>query len=501
LRRSFWRGAAWLTVGAFVSKLIGAVYRIFLPRLLGDTGVGLFQMAYPIYAVLLAISVSGVPIALSKLTAELRAHGAEEEADRVADWAFLALMVTGTLMAAVMAGLAPWIAREVFHEPRARLAIQALSPALALVAMQAGLRGYFQGQQDMRPTAWSQMLEQSVRVAVMFPLAVWLLPRGLAEAAAGATLGAPAGAAAGLMYLAGKRRRERPWKLSGPPPWGALARLVEIAAPMALAALLFPLMLLTDSMVVPTRLMEAGMRPNLATAAYGRLSGEAMPLINLTLVVGTALAVSLVPTIAEAVASGRRALAGERVGLAIHAIWLVGLPMGGGLFVLAHPICQYLYGDAGAAPALRVLALGTAFLAFQQVLGNALQAAGFGWAPVRNLLLGTGFKFLLAWWLVPVWGIRGAAASTVLAALLATLLNWRAWRALVDAPRVSPWRTVSVPLLATVLMVLAIRGYLAVVRLTPASTLLAMVVGVGVYLGVGLLGGEGRFLRSLWRPR
>ncbi|MCL8208922.1 MAG: oligosaccharide flippase family protein [Actinomycetia bacterium] len=287
MRTSFWRGAVWLTAGALLSKLLGAVYRIFLPRVLGDTGVGLFQLAYPLYAVALAVSVSGVPIALSKETAEYRSRGDERAAERLADWALVALGLVGAVLVAAMEAAAWPLAAAVFHEPRAVWPLRALAPALLLVAVQAGLRGDFQGQQDMKPTAVSQILEQAVRVAVMFPLALWWLPRGVAWGAAGATLGASAGALAGVAYLVA--RRTRPFRPGWPVPWRALGRLAGTVGPMAVAALLFPVLLLVDAVTVPFRLMAAGWSPDRATAAYGQLAGEAMPLVNLALVAGTAL--------------------------------------------------------------------------------------------------------------------------------------------------------------------------------------------------------------------
>lgn len=96
--------------------------------------------------------------------------------------------------------MAPWVARYVFHEPEATLSIRALAPALAFVASEASLRGYFQGYQEMAPTAISQILEQVSRVAVMFPLALMWLPKGTAWAAAGATVGAPVGAMIGMLF-------------------------------------------------------------------------------------------------------------------------------------------------------------------------------------------------------------------------------------------------------------------------------------------------------------
>jgi O-antigen/teichoic acid export membrane protein len=187
--------------------------------------------------------------------------------------------------------------------------------------------------------------------------------------------------------------------------------------------------------------------------------------------------------------------------MAMRAVWLVTLPMAAGLLALATPLCRYLYGEAGAAPALEVLALGTGFLALQQVLGNALQAAGMGWAPVANLLIGAAVKFSLAWWLVPIWGIRGAAASTVIAAVVTTLLNWRAWRGRVGTPARSPWATAIVPGVAAVLMAVVVRLYLLTVHVTPVSTLAAIGLGAGLYLGLIVAGGERRFLRALWNLR
>ena len=255
--RSFLRGAAWLAVGSLVSKLLGAVYRVFLPRVLGDAGVGLFQMAYPLYAVVLTLSVTGIPLALSKLTAEWRTVGRDQDADQLADWALVGLALLGIGLAAGMALASAWLARAVFHEPRAALPMLALSPALALVALEAGWRGYFQGRQRMRPTAISQILEQGVRVLVMFPLAMALLSRGLSAAVAGAVAGAPIGAAVGVWYLAQARRQHGPLWPVLPVPWRGLGRLAVLAAPMAMTALLFPVLLLTDAVVVPDNFMDA----------------------------------------------------------------------------------------------------------------------------------------------------------------------------------------------------------------------------------------------------
>ncbi len=499
-QRSLWRGAFWLSIGALVSKSIGAIYRIFLPRLLGDYGVGLFQMAYPFYALLLAVSVNGIPTALSKETAEKLSHGEIYSAEHLAAWAQVFLTGMGFAMALSLEILAPWVARYVFHEPAATLSIQALAPALVFVASEAGLRGYFQGYQEMAPTALSQILEQISRVAVMFPLALLWLPRGTTWAAAGATLGAVAGAMAGLLLLLIFRLRRGSMVLTRPIPWRALGRLVHIAMPMSLSGLLFPLMFLADSMFVPQRLMKTGMSLHEATALFGRLSGEAMPLINLTMVVGAALAVSLVPAIAQAMTVHDTDLAARRVNVALHLIWLFALPMSGGLIIMARPLTRILYGDMGASQALQVLALGSSVLAMQQVLGSSLQASGYGWIPVKNLLYGTVVKFAMTWWLtsLPTLGIRGAALGTVAASLITFWFNWKDWSHIVH-PVESPWKAAIWPLMGTVIMAMGLKTWIGYFPVSGGiwSTLLAILVGTAIYFVLMAALGELKVLKGL----
>ncbi len=502
-RHSIWEGAFWLSLGSLVSKVIGAAYRIFLPRVLGDYGVGLFQMAYPMYSVLLAVSVNGIPTALSKQTAELHAADDHAGAEQLVAWALVCLGVLGTAMAVAMAFLAPWLAWHVFSEPKAAATILALSPALAFVSLEAGFRGGFQGQQEMLPTALSQVIEQLTRVAVMFSLALALLSQGVAESAAGATFGAPVGAFLGVFYLAAHRLRQRPrLTLTVPPPWRALRRLGAVAAPISLAGLLFPLMLLVDSIFVPERLRMAGMTMTQATSQFGLLSGEAMPLINLTMVVGAALAVSLVPAVAEHVRAGRRLEAARRVDSAMHVVWLLGLPMSAGLFLLARPLTFLLYGQSASTPALEILALGSSVLAMQQVLGGSLQAAGHGWMPVKNLGMGTIAKFALTWWMTPWLGIRGAALATVLAGGLAAYLNWRDWRLVIGVAS-EPWRFVRWPLVGSTVMAMAVltwRDKVPQANLAVHS-LAAMLLGGVVYGGVIWISGEKADILRIWRSR
>ena len=152
----FIRGAAILAVAGVGVRFIGAVMKIWRVRIVGDGGFGLFQMAYPIYSTLLAISTAGIPVAISKLVAEKVTVDDYREAMRVFRIALLILTFTGLLITLVLYFTADTIVRLTNGDPLSIYSIMAIAPAIFFVTVMSALRGFFQGQQYMFPTAASQ---------------------------------------------------------------------------------------------------------------------------------------------------------------------------------------------------------------------------------------------------------------------------------------------------------------------------------------------------------
>ena len=199
---SFLKGTLILTLAGFVVKAIGSLNWIFLSRVLGGEGIGIYQMAFPLYLLALSISSAGIPVAISIITAEKIALQDYRGAQRVFSLSFMFLLVAGLALSLLLFVGAGWLTEQrIIRDPRTYYSIIALSPAIFLVTLLSSLRGYLQGWQLMTPTAVSQIVEQLFRVAAMLGFATLLLPRGLALAAGGASLGAAVGAAAALGVL------------------------------------------------------------------------------------------------------------------------------------------------------------------------------------------------------------------------------------------------------------------------------------------------------------
>lgn len=237
VKTNFVRGAAILAAAGFISRFLGLFYRTVLSYSIGEEGLGLYQLAYPMYTFLLVFSLSGIPVALGKLVSEKLALGKGTDAYRIFQVAVRLSIVFGALSSLGLFLLAKPIVRVLHYDERVYYSILAIAPALFIVSVMAAYRGFFQGMQNMKPTAYSQVIEQVVRMATIGALAIILLPYGMEYAAAGATFSAVTGAIAGLVVMFiiyWRKKKEFAVQLhtgesSGESVWFILKRIIQYA--------------------------------------------------------------------------------------------------------------------------------------------------------------------------------------------------------------------------------------------------------------------------------
>lgn len=432
---AFLRGAFILAAAGIAVKMIGSVNRILLSRLLGGEGIGLYQMAYPIYLLVLSISSAGIPVAISILVAERIALSDHRGAARVFRVSLALLIATGALFAAALFfGADLLISHHIVRDARAYYAIIALAPAVFFATILASYRGYFQGQQLMTPTAASQVAEQFVRVVTMVALAYLLLPRGLEYAAAGASFGAGPGAFSGLCVLLYFHWRHRhrlrdlenqPSNVEQQPARRIAMRLVKLALPVSLANIMAPAVSSIDMLLVPARLELAGFSVERATTLFGYLTGMAMPLVMMATIPTASLAASLVPAVSEANALADAGAVKRRVRTALRLCYMITIPSFVGLWALATPISRMLYGTEEAGQCIAILASAILLLGVHQITTGALQGLGHTAIPVVNMVFSATVKVALVWILtaMPAYNIAGAAWATNVDFALAALLN------------------------------------------------------------------------------
>jgi stage V sporulation protein B len=488
-KQSFLGGAMILALAGFFSKALGAAYRIPLYPLLGREGMGLFQMAYPAYGLVLVLSTTGINVAVSKVVAERVAVGDEAGAWRAFRLSLGLLAALGLIFSIALTLAAGPLATLVARDARARLSIVCVAPAIFFVSVMAAYRGLFQGLQRMTPTALSQVIEQLVRVATMLSLAALLRPRGVEYASAGATFGAVTGAIAGLGYLGfvywrdlpALRRSYRRYAGSDR-PLQTVSRIVTLAVPVSMASGVLGIMQFLDLALVPARLRVAGLVGEQVTALYGQLSGGALPLVNMPTVLTAALQISLVPAISEALVGKAWHRVRERARTALRVTFLLMVPAVVGLHTLSREIPELLFGDPGVGIPLAAMSAGTLFLALQQASSGILQGLGDMTVPVRNLALGALAKAVVTYSLtaMPALAIRGAAFGTVAGFLVAASLNLTAVSGRLGATVLAPVDMVVKPGVAAAAMGVVVRLLYDRLILVPTGRLLALTGSIGV---------------------
>lgn len=428
-KQTFLTGALILSAAGFLSQLLGVFSKIFLLWLIGEEGVGIYNFPYPFFAIILSFSSVGFNVAISKLVAEFSAKNDSYHAEKVFRLGMRLSLILGLFGSLLLALMAYPMANWVHQDQRALFSYLALAPTAFLTSFQAVYRGYFQGLQNMKPNASSQLIEQVCRILVMLVLAWLLLPLGLTYAAAGATFGAATGAIGASLYLHWLYRNHEKsvGKIEIPQKRyrnkAIYKRILRYAIPISFAGVGLPTFLLADSLLIANRLQSAGVSLSEATAMYGVFANNAMSLIALPTILTSSLFVTLVPAIAESRALDDHEKVRNLTQRGFQWTLLFALPAAVGLRQIAFPLTVLLRMGSTTAVALQTLTFGLPFIALQQVSSGVLQGMGHSLRPVQHMLIGALIKFVGNFILIPILGIHGAALSTVLGFSVAALLN------------------------------------------------------------------------------
>ncbi len=474
----FIKGALILALANFLVKIIGAFFKVPLYELIGKEGSGIFNVAYQIYTFMFIIATAGFPIAVSKMVAESIAREDLYDARRVFETASILLGLIGLVGSVILYAFAEPLA-QLLGNPDSELGIRVIAPAVFFVSLVSAYRGYFQGKQNMYPTAASEVIESSTKLILGLAAASIFVGMTVNNAlgtdfnlaameiasthtkmiysATGAILGVTAGTFLALIlmmliyYCKEKRTKPIPGRTIRTRR-NIMKNLVLIAIPITIGASVSSLTSLVDLATIMNRLVvnpgvfdkyaelfakgtefaasaaEEGweglvLMQKKANSLYGMYTGQAQTMFNLPLTIVVALSMSIVPAISTALAEKNPMGANSITESVLRITMLFALPCAMGFFVLSEPILEVLYSDASAGYLLQKLAGAVAFVALVSVSNAVLQAYGKVYVPVVNMLIGGAIKVLMNYTLIPVWGIDAAPVATTVCYGIIAVLN------------------------------------------------------------------------------
>ncbi|MBQ9685078.1 MAG: polysaccharide biosynthesis protein [Oscillospiraceae bacterium] len=450
--QNYMHGAAILTVGVIVMKILGFFYKIPLGNILGDEGYSMFMGAYNIYYIFFTLATAGLPVALSRMVAEADANGRAKQEQKIFRVALATFTVIGLVFFAIMFFFPQWLAAVYLENPDAGPSIRAMAPAILLVCVVSAYRGYCQGNGNMLPTTVDEVLEVLFKVVSGLVLAVVVLrryrgtPLALPMGSAGAIFGVSIGSAVSLMYMIIYKHRH--YDLLAAPYTAGIVdpndtpdddnlvdsaltivkNILSIGIPIATGACILALLNSVDSKLCMNRLQSAaGFSYQQAKVLYG-VYGKAQTLFNLPAAFITPLTISIVPAISGAIAKGKRQEAGAISEDSMRVAAAISIPMGVGLSVLSGPIMRLLYpGSHLAGPGLlRVMGIASFFVCIVLMENAILQASGREKLTMVTLITGGVVKIVINWFLVaqrPI-NIYGAPIGTLVSYLVMAVMNY-----------------------------------------------------------------------------
>lgn len=433
----FIKGALILTASNLIVKILGAVYRVPLMRILGEEGMGLFMAVYPFYTMMLSISTAGVPLAVSKLVSEKIALDNYAGAKQVFKVALILMFASGMVVTGALIFIAPYYTANVLKVPRTLYPMIAIAPTIVFFATKAVYRGFFQGQQRMGPSGIASVAEQLVRVGTVFILAIILVKKSLELGAAGAAFGSVTGAAAGfIVLLTYFHRSKREYNQlvakatanSLSPTKRVIKEIFILALPITIGSIIVPIVNMVDSTLILPRLQAGGFSEEAALGMLGVFSGAAMALVNVPSIFTLGLGASLLPAVSRANAVKNFDAVGKLNRLSSKIGQIIALPSAIGLFVLAEPISIFLFANEAVARPLSVVAFATIFIVLNQVTTPVLQGLGKTYVPVIHMFIGLLPKVAIDYFLTPIARINilAPAYGTIATFAIASFLNLRA---------------------------------------------------------------------------
>lgn len=423
-QKGFWHGALLLTAVALFMKVLSVGYRIPYQNITGDIGFYVYQQIYPFYSIAIILATYGFPVVISRLVAEQMARNNSEKAEEISRYSFYVLTLLGLIGFATLYMGAPALA-DLMDDSGLIMPLRATALSFLIMPGIASIRGYFQGHENVVPTAWSQVTEQTVRVIAILTISISLVINGYGAYATGtgAALGSILGGVAALVLLVVVRIRVRKAKVIPRPInvlrfWAIARRLLTEGTLICVSALVMVLFQLMDALTIVSGLSEYGLSSIEARETKG-IFDRGQPLIQVGIVLATSLSLSIVPVISKARAEKNNWLIKEKAGLSLKISFVIGLSAAAGLACIMSETNTMLFTDDSLSSTLSFLAVSILFSSLAMTAAGILQGIGLARTAARYAGIGILFKGFLNIVLVPIIGIDGAAVATVIG--LATL--------------------------------------------------------------------------------
>lgn len=448
MNKILFKGTVILTLTGLASRVIGFYYRIFLSRTFGAEGMGIYQLVTPVLALSFSICCAGIQTAISKYVAGEPSTGDYRHSFRVL---LAGLTLSGALSfvcALFLIANAPFIAVRLLCEPRCEPLIRIIAVSIPFASLHSCVNGYYYGIKNTKIPAFSQLIEQLVRVGCVFLLYRYSLSHGCRLNISCAVFGMLAGEICScvltgtivLLRFRGKPglsrasfsegARESGCRISPTRLFcslkGSFSPIVRMAVPLSMSRIVVNLLASIEAIQIPLRLADCGLSASQALSVYGVLNGMALPFILFPSTLTNSFSVLLLPFISEA----QERVDYRRIRRAARRTALCSLAFGGVCCILFLATGRFagtfFFHNELAGHFILILSFICPFLYLSTTMSSILHGLGHTGISFFINVSSLGIRLLSVLFLIPHRGIEGYLWGLLVSQLFCAASNYLA---------------------------------------------------------------------------
>lgn len=424
-KKAVFYSAMVLTFSNTLLQILGFIYRIIISRMAGAEGMGVYQLIFPYYNIIMGITVSGLTTAISRLSAEKHALLGDSGVRRLV---FLSMKVFLALYLCIFVfsyTCSDWIAGSLLGDIRTKWGVLLLLPCLFFTGFENIFKASFYGTNRVIPPSVSELLEQTVRI-IAVALFLYAVP---SRDPAVTTALIVAGMIVSELFSSGiltfffqKYIKRQP---SGKKVKGLLRDIFAIAVPLSAGGLVINFLSSVNKIIIPQRLMLSGLGQKESLEAFGILFGMTLPLLTMPSVFITSLSTTIMPRISKSLALRNYGDVQRKITKTIHVTSLLVMPIIAIMIPLGDTLCGLLYRQPLAARHIVPLGVSVIFMFYEMISMSILNGVGLQRRGTFNMVAGSVAELALTYVLVARYGMNGYMVAFFASTVITAFLNMR----------------------------------------------------------------------------
>ena len=372
MKNKFLQATFILMIGGLITKLLGFSIRIIYTRMVGSDAINLYSLVMPTYSLLLTIATLSLPVVISKLISEQKTKSI-----KIISSATIITLILNSIVIILIYFTKDFIAGTLLNDKRASILLMSMALTFPFVSISSILKGYFYGKQKMIPHTISNIIEQIVRVILIFLIIPTLVNKGIVYSVMGLILISIASELASILtFLFFLPKKFKITKNDLKPDRKTAKEILSISVPTVSGRLIGNIGFFFEPILLTNILLFAGYSMDFILNEYGAYNAYTISLLAMPSFFISAISSSLLPEISKYFYHKNMEMVKRRLKQAVILSFIVGGIASAFIYLFRVPLLSTLYNTTKGSEYIEILAPFFVLFYLEGPLQSVLQAIG-----------------------------------------------------------------------------------------------------------------------------